>query len=131
MCPQPAIRPTTPNHTMKTPSKRSVLGAAAACGMALAPNVHAGGIILYEVATPDVGLASAGYAARAQDASTLFKNPAGMCLLPGCQIEAGAQLTYGSVKFSPDSSTSLFLGRDNGGNAIGALPAAGLFVAAD
>ena len=31
----------------------------------------AGGISLYEIGTPDVGLASAGYAARAQDASTL------------------------------------------------------------
>ena len=55
---------------------------------------------LYEIATPDVGLASAGYAARAQDASTLFKNPAGMSLLEGSQFQGGLQLTYGSVEFS-------------------------------
>ncbi|MEJ0091147.1 MAG: hypothetical protein WDM80_15565 [Limisphaerales bacterium] len=47
-------------------------------GAMLVPQaVFAGGLSLYEIGTPDVGLASAGYAARAQDASTLYKNPAG------------------------------------------------------
>lgn len=88
-----------------------------------------GGIELYEIASPDIGLASAGYTARAQDASTLFKNPAGMSLLQGSQFQGGAQLLYGSVSFSPDASTSPRLGNDAGGNAIGALPAAsGFFV---
>ena len=82
---------------MKRNTKLTVIGSAVACGAALSTTVHAGGIELYEIATPDVGLASAGYAARAQDASTLFKNPAGMSLLPGSQFEGGAQLTYGSV----------------------------------
>lgn len=108
-------------------SKSRLFGSALACSTALIPSAHAAGIILYELATPDVGLASAGYAARAQDASTLFRNPAGMSLLPGTQFQAGAQLTYGSVEFSADSSTGPFLGGDNGGNSIGALPAAGLF----
>src|SRR5215831_3095828 len=52
---------------------------------------RAGGILFYEIATPDIGLASAGYAARADDASTLFKNPAGMNRLDGFQFQAGAQ----------------------------------------
>ena len=112
---------------MKHNTKLTIIGSAIACGAALSTTVHGGGIELYEIATPDVGLASAGYAARAQDASTLFKNPAGMSLLPGSQFQGGAQLTYGNVEFSHDSSTSSFLGNDNGGNAIGALPAAGLF----
>jgi|CZKM01.1.fsa_nt_gi long-chain fatty acid transport protein len=111
---------------MKRNTKLTVIGSAVACGAALSTTVHAGGIELYEIATPDVGLASAGYAARAQDASTLFKNPAGMSLLPGSQFEGGAQLTYGSVQFS-HTSASPFLGSDNSGNAIGALPGAGLF----
>jgi len=34
-----------------------------------------GGILLYEFGTAEVGLAAAGYAARAQDASTAFTNP--------------------------------------------------------
>src|SRR5215472_8248394 len=85
----------------------------------------AGGIELYEIATPDVGLASAGYSARAQDASTLFKNPAGMSLLDGRQIQAGAQLLYGSVNFSPSQIPPQ--GGGDGGNAVGALPGASFF----
>ena len=114
---------------MRINSKLSFIGCALA-GVALAPQfAQAGGIELYEIATPDVGLASAGYAARAQDASTLFKNPAGMSLLQGSQLQAGLQLTYGSVSFSPDAGTSPRLGNNGGGNAVGALPAAsGFFV---
>jgi long-chain fatty acid transport protein len=90
-----------------------------------------GGIELYEIASPDIGLASAGYSARAQDASTLFKNPAGMSLLQGSQFQGGLQLTYGSVSFSPDAATSPQLGHNGGGNAIGALPAASGFYVYD
>src|SRR5215831_13601242 len=88
---------------------------------------HAGGIILYEIATPDLGLASAGYASRADDASTLFKNPAGMDRLDGVQLQVGLQALYGSVYFSHDPNTSPRLGTDNGKNAVNWLPAAGLF----
>jgi long-chain fatty acid transport protein len=110
---------------MNHPTKLALIGSALACGALLPQSSHAGGIVLYEIATPDVGLASAGYAARAQDASTLFKNPAGLSLLPASQFQAGPQLTYGNVAFSPDASTTI--PGNNGGNAIGALPAAGLF----
>ena len=114
---------------MKTKAKLSLAGCVLV-GAVIAPQfAQAGGIELYEIATPDVGLASAGYAARAQDASTLFKNPAGMSLLQGSQLQGGLQLTYGNVSFSPDAATSPRLGNDGGGNAIGALPAAsGFFV---
>ena len=114
---------------MKLFPKLTRIGFALAC-FAFTPQLaRAGGIELYEIGTPDIGLASAGYAARAQDASTLFKNPAGMSLLQGSQFQGGLQLTYGSVTFSPDASTSARLGRDDGGNAIGAIPAAsGFFV---
>ncbi len=83
--------------------------------------------MLYEIATPDVGLASAGYAARAQDPSTLFTNPAGMSRLDGSQFQAGAQLLYGNVEFSPDSGTGPLLGTESGGIAVGALQAGSLF----
>jgi long-chain fatty acid transport protein len=91
---------------------------------------QAGGIFLYEIGTPDVGLASAGYAARADDASTLFKNPAGMSRLEGVQFQGGLQALYGSVSFSPDGNTSARLGTGDGGNAIGWLPGGSLFVTA-
>jgi long-chain fatty acid transport protein len=95
--------------------------------VALASSALAGGIQLYEISTPDIGLASAGYAARAQDASTLFKNPAGMSRLKGSQLQASAGILYGDVHFSKDSNTSPLLGADNGGNAVGALPQGSIF----
>ena len=79
----------------------------------------AGGLIAYEVGTADVGLASAGYNARAQDASTVFTNPAGMTRLQGNQLLAAGQLDYGWTKFSIGSGTSPALGSDDGGNAFG------------
>jgi long-chain fatty acid transport protein len=113
---------------MKRPSRLTLIGLALACGTTLTNTAQAGGIELYEIATPDVGLASAGYAARADDASTLFKNPAGMSQLQGAQVQGGLQALYGSVSFSPDANTSTRLGNDGGGNAIGWLPGSGLFV---
>jgi long-chain fatty acid transport protein len=79
----------------------------------------AGGIIAYEVGTADVGLASAGYNARAQDASTAFTNPAGMTRLEGMQFLAAGQIDYGRTQFSIGSGTSSALGTDDGGNAFG------------
>ncbi|MCC7221941.1 MAG: outer membrane protein transport protein [Candidatus Contendobacter sp.] len=87
----------------------------------------AGGLLLYEVGTADVGLASAGYTARAQDASTVLTNPAGMTRLPGKQLLLGAQVLYGDSSFSAGSGTSPELGRDDGGNPIGWFPGGGMF----
>src|SRR5215510_1016260 len=111
--------------------KKSFLLCFALAYSAFLPKVaRAGGISLYEIATPDVGLASAGYASRADDASTLFKNPAGMSRLDGAQLQTGLQALYGSVSFTPNNGTSTGLGTDGGGNAIGWLPGASLFVVA-
>jgi long-chain fatty acid transport protein len=113
---------------MKLNRKLPIIGPTLACGAVLATSAYGGGLSLYEIATPDVGLAAAGYAARAQDASTVYRNPAGMSLLEGSQAQFGAQLTYGNVAFTKDDS-SPFLRNDNGGgNAFGALPAASLFL---
>jgi long-subunit fatty acid transport protein len=71
-------------------------------GMALG-----GGLIAYEIGTADVGLASAGYNARAQDASTVFTNPAGMTRLEGTQVLAAGQIEYGRTQFSIGSGTLL------------------------
>jgi long-chain fatty acid transport protein len=114
---------------MKTTKTTCLLNSAVACGAILPLSAAAGGIGLYEIATPDVGLASAGFASRVQDASVVFRNPGGMGFLDGAQLQAGAQLTYGSAEFSPNANTSSRLGTGDGGNAIGALPAGGLFLA--
>ena len=87
--------------------------------------VQAGGLSLYEIGTADVGLASAGWAARAQDPATLLKNPAGMSLLEGNQFQGGAQLLQGGVAFSPGAGTTV--DGNSGGNPIGVLPAVSLF----
>ena len=50
-------------------------------GLIMPTASRAGGLFLTEFGTEDEALAGAGWAARAQDASTLFKNPAGMSRL--------------------------------------------------
>ncbi len=90
-----------------------------------AGSAFAGGLTLYEVGTADLGLAAAGYAARAQDPATILTNPAGMTRLAGSQLLVGGQLLYGSVELDPNSATTTSGG--TGGNAVGLLPGASLF----
>jgi long-chain fatty acid transport protein len=87
--------------------------------------VQAGGLSLYEIGTADVGLASAGWAARAQDPATLLKNPAGMSLLEGNQFQGGAQLLQGGIAFSPGAGTTV--DGNSGGNPVGTLPSVSMF----
>ena len=86
---------------------------------------YAGGIILYEQGTYDVGLASAGWAARGQDAATLFRNPAAMSRFEHSQFMLGLEVLYGDLGFSPAPETTV--DGNNGGNPIGTLPNGGLF----
>jgi len=106
---------------------RALAWSALAIGLISAPPASAGGLLLYEVGTDDVGLASAGYGARAQDASTVLTNPAGMTRLEGTQVLLGTQLLYQDASFSPGSGTSPGLGTGDGGNAIGFFPGASAF----
>jgi len=103
--------------------------ALAATAVAACP-AHAGGLFLYEFGTAEPGLAAAGYAARAQDASTAFTNPAGMTRLEDTQVLAGGQLMWLNAQFSPGPQTSPGLGSDDGGRAFGSngyVPGGGLF----
>ena len=89
----------------------------------------AGGLWTYEVGTDDVGLASAGYGARAQDASTVLTNPAGMTRLDGTQVMVGAQALYGDLSLSMNPVRAGFsAGGDNGGNPIGWFPGGSFFI---
>jgi long-chain fatty acid transport protein len=92
------------------------------------PTAHAAGLWLYEQGTPDVGTATAGMAARADDAATAFANPAGMTRLEGSQAMVGIQPIYGDFKFDTESST---FGGGNGGNGVGWVPSGGLFYVHD
>lgn len=96
-----------------------------------AASAHAGGLIAYEIGTADVGLASAGYNVRAQDASTVFTNPAGMTRLAGTQFLAAGQVLWSNTEFSSDSGTSPLLGDVDGGRVLGSdgwLPGGGGFL---
>lgn len=86
---------------------------------------RAGGFFLSEIGTPDLGLASAGYAARAQDASTVFTNPAGMTRLDETQLMVGVEPIYAHSVFTPNSQTNT--GGTDGGNSIVPLPGASAF----
>jgi long-chain fatty acid transport protein len=80
----------------------------------------AGGLILYELGTPDLGTAAAGRAAMAADASTAASNPAGMTRLDRSQMLTAFQGLYVNARFDTDIAS--FDGGD-GGNAGGFVPA--------
>lgn len=90
--------------------------------------VQAGGLMMTEVGSADIGLASAGYGARAQDPTTLLTNPAGLTQLKGTQVQMGGQLLYGDMSFSSSSGTTPALGSNEGGNPVGLFPAASFFM---
>ncbi len=99
--------------------RRQALGVVLAVIATASSQAHGGGLIAYEFGTAEVGLASAGYSARAQDASTAFTNPAGLTRLDGNQSLASGQLLWANTKFSIGSGTSPALGGDDGGYAVG------------
>jgi long-chain fatty acid transport protein len=89
---------------------------------------HASAFALIEQSASGLGNSYAGAAATAEDASTIFYNPAGMSLLPsGMQVSAGLALINLSAKFSDSGSTPGAGPRplgNNGGNAgdLSAVP---------
>lgn len=101
-------------NMMRTISTLAVLG--------LSGQAWAGGLYMYELGTEDLGLANAGSAARAQDASTVANNPAGMTRLQGNQLTLGAQLLYGDLDYTLDNPHL-----NNSGNTVGWLPAVSTF----
>jgi long-chain fatty acid transport protein len=118
-----------------TELKRAALAGSAkvACAATalIASTAQAGGLLLYEFGTGEPGLAAAGYAARAQDASTAFTNPAGMTRLDGTQVLAGGQLMWMNTEFSVDGATSPGLGSGDGGRVFGSngyVPGGGAFL---
>jgi len=99
---------------------------ATAAGLA-APLANAGGIMLWEIGTPTLGTASAGWAAMPEDASTAFTNPAGTVWRDDTEIRAAGQLMYGDIGFS-NGGLSNIPGND-GGNPIEWFPGGGAYAA--
>jgi long-chain fatty acid transport protein len=93
--------------------------------LTLVASARASGLLLYETGAPDLGTASAGRAAMADDASTVAANPAGMTLLDRSQLlgAAGALLPFMNVDLAPQTTTS----GGGGGNAGVFTPIGGFF----
>jgi len=92
-------------------------------GIAFNASVQGAGIWFYEHATPDMGTASAGRAATADNAATAGDNPAGMTRLDRSELMVGVAPLYYNAKF--DAEAAEFGGGD-GGNAGGWVPEASL-----
>jgi long-chain fatty acid transport protein len=86
--------------------------------------VHAGGLWLYEEATPDMGVGGAGRQAAGFDASTASGNPAAMTRLDRSQMEGGFLGLYVDSKFDVKNSSN---GDNGGGNAGYFSPAGNLY----
>jgi long-chain fatty acid transport protein len=74
------------------------------------------GFALIEQNASGIGNAYAGSAASAEDASTIFFNPAGMTLLPGRSVAVSAHGIRPSAKFTNTGSTNAPLQPSLGGN---------------
>lgn len=92
-----------------------------------AGNAHASAFQLIEQNASGLGNGYAGSAAIAENASTIYFNPAGMTRLPGLNISAGAVAISTTFRFSDNGSSGpagLPLGSNPGGNAgsVSAVP---------
>jgi long-chain fatty acid transport protein len=105
--------------------------------IAVSGAASAGGFYIQEQSAAGVGRAQAGNVAAADDASTIYFNPAGMTQLPGVQLDNGIDLIVpsasltdlGTTDHSPVSPSSR-PGGGNGGNPGSASPIPDFFVSA-
>ncbi|MCF8578860.1 outer membrane protein transport protein [Enterobacter ludwigii] len=72
-------------------------------GLVFSSVSQASALYFYEIGTEDTALAGAGQAARAQDASTIVTNPAGMTRLPEHMFTGGLQALGGNIDYQLDN----------------------------
>ncbi|WP_343582228.1 outer membrane protein transport protein [Enterobacter sp.] len=89
----------------------------------LSPATQASALYFYEIGTEDTALAGAGQAARAQDASTIVTNAAGMTRLPDHMFTGGLQAMDGDISYHLDDDS----GRKNPGDIMRFFPNASAF----
>ncbi|MGH8616114.1 MAG: OmpP1/FadL family transporter [Burkholderiales bacterium] len=93
--------------------------------MLVAGGAQASGFALIEQNASGLGNAYSGQGAAAENASTIFFNPAGMTLLPGRQVSGSLEFVQPSAKFTNSGASRNGLGAfapaggDNGGDAGG------------
>ena len=118
---------------MANPFRLHQIAVAAASGLLLLGSTSAGaaGFQLNEVSASGLGNAYAGAAAVAEDASTLWSNPAGLSKLSSRQVVSVVHLITPSIQFSNGASAAAsqqVLG-GNGGDAGGLNVVPNLYVA--
>jgi len=92
----------------------------AVCSLFLSGPSNAGGLYLSTFGAPDMGVASAGANAVAEDASTAHTNPAGMTRLDDHRILMGLAPGFSNVEFDADMQSPR--GTGDGGNQGSFLP---------
>ena len=101
---------------MKTNNRRALLAAAVACSLgSSASRAYASGFQLVEQNGSGLGNAYSGQAAAAEDASTIFFNPAGMTRIPGLQVVGALNFVRPSTDFEDRGSTPALLQPTLGG----------------
>ncbi|MEA3154455.1 MAG: long-chain fatty acid transport protein [Betaproteobacteria bacterium] len=101
---------------MNNAKQRLIRLSVAAALAAMASGASAAGFQLMEQNASGLGNAYAGQGASAQDASTIFFNPAGMTYLPGKNVVGAINAIRPSAQFSNTTSTLAPLQTSLGGN---------------
>jgi long-chain fatty acid transport protein len=78
-----------------------------ACVFLFGGSAAGSGFAIIEQSAASAGYAYAGAGAAAQDASTIFFNPAGMALLSGNQLQLGAHYIIPKAEFNNQGSTTV------------------------
>ena len=86
---------------------------------AFSVSAQSAGFQLWEQNASGLGVAYAGSAAVADNASTNYFNPAGLTQLPGTQISLGVSAVGPSYRFRNEGSTGIHAGGPDGGDAGG------------
>ncbi len=116
--------------------KKALVLVVAATLVGFAIDAAAVGFALEHQSVSNLGYAFAGGAASAEDASTIYWNPAGMTRLPGRQAVLGLNAIYGSARFTDQGTTSpagpaFPITGGEGGNPVGLNWVPNLYYTAD
>lgn len=113
------------HHLMRRPLQSAGVTLLAAASF----QIQAAGFALIEQSVSGLGNAYAGAAASAEDASTVYFNPAGMMHLQGSQFVAAMHIVKPSVEFSGSATNPLggAIAGSDGGDAGGASPVPNLY----
>jgi long-chain fatty acid transport protein len=113
---------TKPRHNLLKLTNPLCCAALASFGLGSSVS-HAAGFAIIEQSVSGLGNAYAGAAARAEDASTIYFNPAGMTFLSGRQAIAGLHIIKPSVKFNNRGSSNNTSSGDGGdAGSTGLIP---------